>query len=117
METLAELACQWLMRPPPRQTFCQNELNLSSKTIVDWLSFFMEITFDWALKNSSEKLGGEGVIVEIDEGKFGRRKYNVGRVIDGQWIFGGIERNPKKFFLVPVPVRVCERQCYPLGCY
>ncbi|KAB0801580.1 hypothetical protein PPYR_03766, partial [Photinus pyralis] len=44
-------------------------------------------------------LGGEGVTVEIDEAKRGKRKYNRGRRIEGQWVFGGIERGSKNCFL------------------
>jgi transposase-like protein len=50
-------------------------------------------------------LGGEGIIVEIDEAKFGKRKYNRGRLIEGQWCFGGLERGTKKTFFVPVERR------------
>ena len=49
--------------------------------------------------------GGSGKIIEVDEAKFGKRKFNVGRMIKGQWVFGGFERESKKFFLVPVPAR------------
>ena len=55
----------------------------------------------WCLNNSVEKIGGEGEIVKIDESKFGKQKYNVGRVIEGQWVFGGVCRNTKGFFIVP----------------
>ena len=37
------------------------------------------------------KIDGMGKIVEVDESKFGRRKYNRGRDRDGQWVFGGVD--------------------------
>ena len=45
-------------------------------------------------------IGGPGKIVEIDESKFGRGKYNRGRVVDGHWIFGGAERGTRKAIVV-----------------
>lgn len=32
-------------------------------------------------------------MIKIDEAKIGKRKYNRGRIMQGQWVFGGIERN------------------------
>lgn len=58
----------------------------------------------WAV-SESEMIGGPGRIVEIDEAKFGRRKYHRGRFIEGQWLFGGIERGTKKLFYEQVPCR------------
>ena len=49
-----------------------------------------------------EKLGGEGKIVEIDESKFGKRKYNSGKAVDGKWVFGGIEQGTDKLFMETV---------------
>jgi hypothetical protein len=53
----------------------------------------------------SQKIGGPNKTVEIDESKFGRRKYNRGHKVKGQWVFGGVERESRKKFLVPVPDR------------
>ena len=41
-------------------------------------------------------IGGEGIIVEIDESKFGKRKYHRGRIIDGVWVVGGQKELEKK---------------------
>lgn len=73
---------------PPRQSFLQSELEIYSGTIVDWYSFCREV-FIYDCSRTSGKLGGSGKYVEIDEAKFGRRKYNVGRLVEGQWVFGG----------------------------
>ena len=54
------------------------------------------------MESNSEMIGGEGQIVEIDEAKIGKRKYNKGRLIEGQWIFGGIERSTNRLFIEPV---------------
>ena len=54
---------------------------------------------------SSEKIGGPGKIIEIDESKFGRRKYNKGHHVDGQWVFGGIERETGRVFFSAVEKR------------
>ena len=43
-------------------------------------------------------VGGPGHIVEIDESKFGKRKYNKGHPVgDKSWVFGGICRTDKNF--------------------
>ena len=39
---------------------------------------------------------GISKIVEIDESVFFRRKYNLGRLRNNQWVFGAIERGIKK---------------------
>ena len=69
----------------------------ATRTIVDWSSFCREICINWRLQNS-KKIGGVGKIVELDEAKFSKRKYNRGRVIEGKWVFGGFERETKNIF-------------------
>ncbi|KAG0776073.1 hypothetical protein G6F16_013929 [Rhizopus arrhizus] len=44
---------------------------------------------------------GQHIIVEIDESKFGKRKYNKGKRVDGVWVVRGVERTPeRKVFLL-----------------
>ena len=54
------------------------------------------------------QIGGTGKIVEIDQSKFGKRKYHKGRRKDGVWVFGGIERDTKNCFLVSVEDRSAD---------
>ena len=99
---VCHLNCLWLILPYPRQFIIESEIGVSNKTVVDWCSFCREVCIFW-LSKESKVLGGPGVVVEIDESKFGKRKYNRGRWLDGQWVFGGFERGSKNCFLVPVP--------------
>lgn len=71
----------------------------SIKRIVDRLYYII----GYMLEEIDTKIGGPGIVVEIDESKFGKRKYNRGHPVDGVWIVGGVERTPeRKIFLVKV---------------
>ena len=52
-----------------------------------------------------ERLGGPGKVVQIDESKIAKRKYHRGHVVEGQWVFGGIEQDSRKCFVVTVEDR------------
>ena len=70
-----------------------NSANLNPNTGVDWDSF------------CSEKIGGPGTTVQIDESKVGKRKYHRRHRVEGQWVSGGIEEECRKRFLVLVEDR------------
>ena len=53
--------------------FCKKELDMSPSSVVDFSSYLREVCADEYLQNS-EKIGGEGQTVEVDESLFSRRK-------------------------------------------
>lgn len=63
----------------------------------------------WCLQQP-ENIGGDGEVVKIDESKFGKeeKNINVGRLEEGQWVFGGTCWKMQQFFLVPVDSRDAE---------
>lgn len=76
--------------------------SLSSATIVEWAGFLRQLVSE-SIQPSSMKIGGEGIIVEIDETKMGKRKYNRGHRVDGVWVVAGVERTTdRKIFAVEV---------------
>lgn len=55
------------------------------------------------------KIGGPGIIVEIDESKFGKVKYHRGHRVEGVWVFGMVENTPeRKIILIQVEDRKRE---------
>ena len=57
-------------------------------------------------KNSIEKIGGRGIIVQIDESKFTKKKYGKGSGEDGKWVLGGVEKTKeRKIFMTVVEER------------
>ena len=71
---------------------------------MDWDLFCRELC-EVTLFENREKLGGPGKVVQIDESKIGKRKYHRGHVVEGQWVFGGIEEESRKCFIVCVDDR------------
>lgn len=86
-----------------------DDLDINRHTAAEWGYFVREKIFE-NMANNNDLLGGIGhdnipKIVEIDESLFFRRKYHRGRQREDQWFVGGIERNSKKCFIVPVANR------------
>ncbi|KAJ4425426.1 hypothetical protein ANN_28041 [Periplaneta americana] len=48
-------------------------------------------------------MGGPNHIVEIDECKIGRRKFEAGRIVEGSWVLGMIDRETKEVRLEICP--------------
>ena len=87
-----------------------------NRTIANYFSYCREVcTWSVECKLATDgKISGVGMTVEIDESKFGKRKYQRGRLIEGQWVLGGgggICRKTREIFLVALPENKRNRQC------
>ena len=73
LEIVLELMYLWA------QAFSINEiihkLKLRKETVMEWSIFFTECCTS-TIMDASQAIGGNGVEVEIDESKFGKRKYH-----------------------------------------
>ena len=54
------------------------------------------------------KIGRVGTVVEIYESKFGKRKYLYGRMVEGTWVLGGIQRGTNWCYPTPCPGNLRE---------
>jgi transposase-like protein len=100
------LSYLWLCRTPT--TGIIQQLKLSPNTVCNWCNHLRQlVALD--IQQEGDKIGGEGIIVEIDESKFGKRKFNQGHRVEGVWVVGGVERTAeKKMFAVSVANRSAE---------
>jgi hypothetical protein len=80
------------------------QVEIAKQTAVNWASFCREVIYN-ALILNKQKLGGPGIEVEIDESKFGCRKYYKGHRFEGQWVFGMFERGTGRIVMIPVEKR------------
>jgi len=91
------------------QTVMIHEADVDKKTVVDWCNFLREESESYIERHTAEIGGidaaGEAIVVEIDESKYFHRKYHRGAWHEGHWVFGGVERESGKCFLVEVPDR------------
>ena len=76
------------------------DLGLSEKCVGNWRAVLNEKIEKFILQNS-RAIGGPGHIVEIDEAKFGKRKWDVGYWRDRRWVLGGVDRTTGMCFLLP----------------
>ncbi len=64
------------------QQEAQHEVNVGNNVTVKWFYEHQEACIRWLL-SKEDKIGGKGIIVEIDVSKFGKQKYNHGHHVDG----------------------------------
>jgi transposase-like protein len=73
----------------------------SPNTVTAYLKYYRELVSS-SLNNEDTMIGGEGVVVELDESKFGKRKYNRGHRVEGVWVLGGVERTVERQIFVEI---------------
>jgi transposase-like protein len=77
----------------------------SKPTITDYYSHFNQLVAE-DLNEEDLQIGGENIVVEVDETKLGKRKYHRGHHVDGVWVVVGVERTPnRKIFVIMVENR------------
>lgn len=73
--------------------FSHEDTRPSTATVAEWFSNFRDWMVDHVIDmiSGDGRIGGPGVVVQIDEALIGRRKYNRGRVVEGTWVLGMID--------------------------
>jgi hypothetical protein len=96
----------WLILAPPRQNIITSEIQIERKTFCEWSAICRKVCIEWN-SHHSHPIGGPGKVVEIDEAVFGKKRDRLGRQLQQQWVFGGVERGSPntKFFLQTVEKR------------
>lgn len=67
------------------------------KTVTKFTNLFRDMV-GLEIAETRAPIGGNNVIVEVDESKFGKRKYHRGHRVEGVWIVGGVERTEERRF-------------------
>ncbi|XP_063221900.1 uncharacterized protein LOC134530721 isoform X1 [Bacillus rossius redtenbacheri] len=90
----------------PGSHFIRSHCHVSQQTVQDWSHFCREVMLSWYVGESVGKIGGAGSIVELYGANVGKPKYKSrrGRSDEELWVFGGIERNTNRIFVIPVEV-------------
>lgn len=75
------------------------------ETLAAFYQHFRDLVSS-SLVEEDQVIGGDGIIVEVDETKLGKRKYHRGHRVEGVWVLVGIERTEQsRIFLVPLENR------------
>ena len=82
----------------------ERECRISKDAIVKWKFKCRCLVAEYIIKYP-KILVGKGSVVEIDESVFVKRKYNRGRNVRHQWVFGASKLVRD---LIPVPNRSAE---------
>ncbi|CAO3692529.1 unnamed protein product [Rhizopus microsporus] len=80
-----------------------------ARVLYGWYQIMQEELSKGDMQIGGLSADGTPIVVEIDESKFGKRKYNRGNSVEGVWAVGGVEKTPeRKCFFVTVNDRSKE---------
>ena len=100
---ILRLAYLWLTNVP--SSAATSMTGHSNKTVSIFYRYFRSMVAGM-VDEEDQYIGGEGVIVELDETKMGKRKYNRGHRVEGVWVLGGDERtSERRIFMARVDDR------------
>jgi transposase-like protein len=100
---IMKIARAWLQGESRDAAVLSSKVN--KETITEWYLAFREMVAT-SLREVGCRIGGPGIIVQVDETKLGRRKYYRGHKVEGVWVVCGIERTVEsKIFCVQVDSR------------
>ncbi|KAI8076292.1 hypothetical protein BDF21DRAFT_495014 [Thamnidium elegans] len=75
----------WCKAP---SSFISSSLQIDKNTVSRYSKLFRKYIKDKQLIKPRNKIGGRNEIVEIDETKIAKRKYNKGHSVEGAWVIG-----------------------------
>lgn len=81
-----------------------HETEISQQSVSKFFHNLRIICDKWT-KNHMPLIGGQDDIVQIDESLWSSRKNNKGRIIEQNWVFGGISMKTQQCFVRLVPDR------------
>lgn len=67
----------------------------SPNTVSAYRQYFRELVANM-LDTDDTVIGGPGVEVQVDETKFGKRKYHRGHRVEGAWVIVGVEKTAER---------------------
>lgn len=80
----------------------------SSATITAFTDYFKQLLSN-NLDEENSIIGGENVIIEVDESKLAKRKFNRGHHVEGVWVIGGVElTTERRIFICIIQDRSAE---------
>ena len=67
----------------------------SEHTISDYLGFFRQLTCNM-IEDDEVVIGGQNIVVQVDETKMGKIKYHRGHRVEGAWVIVGVEKTESR---------------------